>query len=112
MMMFKKKFRTSAHNIKRLIEHNGGCIASDRITVDGCPVGYMYRDRPHNEADTGWRFVAGDESSDYMDDTGIALVCALIEGADINLQHLATFLKKIFYLRESADGNRVSSDHS
>jgi hypothetical protein len=56
--------------IKRLVEHNGGCIASDRITVDGRPVGYMYRDRPDNEADTGWRFLAGDESSDYMDDAG------------------------------------------
>lgn len=68
--MSEKKFRLSAHDIKRLVEHNGGCIATDTITVDGRPVGYMYREPPHNDADTGWRFMAGDESSDYMDDTG------------------------------------------
>ena len=55
--------------IERLVEHNGGCIASDRITVDGRRVGYMYRDRPRHNADTGWRFLAGDESDDYMNDT-------------------------------------------
>lgn len=66
--MPEKKFHLSAENIKRLVEHDGGCIATDTITVDGRPVGYMYRDSPRHEADTGWRFMAGDESDDYMDD--------------------------------------------
>ena len=67
-MMVRKKFRIPA--FKRLAGHDGGCIATHRITDDGRPVGYMYRARPVNEVDTGWRFMAGDESSDYMDDTG------------------------------------------
>ena len=66
--MPEKKFHLPAENIKRLVEHDGGCIATDTITVDGRPVGYMYRARPQHEADTGWRFMAGDESGDYMDD--------------------------------------------
>jgi hypothetical protein len=66
--MPEKKFHLPAENIKRLVGHDGGCIATDTITVDGRPVGYMYRDRPRHEADTGWRFMAGDESDDYMDD--------------------------------------------
>lgn len=46
-----------------------GCIASDRIMVDGCKVGYMYREEPdENVTDSGWRFTAGDEEDDYMDD--------------------------------------------
>jgi len=65
-----KKFRLRAELIETLIEHNGGCIATDRITVDGCPVGYMYREPPSDDADTGWRFMAGDESQEYMDDPG------------------------------------------
>ena len=45
-----------------------GCIATDRITVDGCKVGYMYRE--YTEAgtqDSGWRFFAGDETREYVD---------------------------------------------
>lgn len=66
--MLRKKFHLPAEKIKRLVEHDGGCIATDTITVDGRPVGYMYRASPQHEADTGWRFMAGDESADYMDD--------------------------------------------
>jgi hypothetical protein len=44
-----------------------GCIATDRIMVDGAKVGYMYREEPDNGGDSGWRFTAGDESDDYMD---------------------------------------------
>jgi hypothetical protein len=38
------------------------------ITVDGCKVGYMYREEPDNDVDSGWRFLAGKESQAYMDD--------------------------------------------
>ncbi len=70
--MGQKKFRIAADEIKQLVgdDDNGGCIASDMITVDGCPVGYMYREPPMNDSDTGWRFMAGDESDEYMDDVG------------------------------------------
>jgi hypothetical protein len=51
-----------------LPEWSGGCIATDRITVDGARVGYMYREEPTNELDTGWRFLAGDEDEAYMND--------------------------------------------
>jgi hypothetical protein len=45
----------------------GGCIASDRITVDGTRVGYMYREQPMNDVDSGWHFFAGDEAKEYVD---------------------------------------------
>ena len=44
----------------------GYCIATDRITVDGEKVGYMYREQPDDSSDGGWRFFAGDESQDYI----------------------------------------------
>ena len=42
-------------------ETSDGCIATDRITVDGLPVGYMYREKPEEgdpfeRYDSGWRF--------------------------------------------------------
>ena len=43
-------------------------MATDRIVVDGAPVGYMYRDKPSREEDSGWRFFAGDEDERYMAD--------------------------------------------
>ena len=63
-----KKFRLAADEIVRMVPNLGACFATDRITVDGCPVGYMYREEPDDEVDSGWRFVAGDESESYMDD--------------------------------------------
>ena len=50
---------------------SAGCIATDRITVDGLPVEYMYREKPEDGEwfegyDSGWRFTAGDESDEYM----------------------------------------------
>jgi hypothetical protein len=46
----------------------GGCIASDRITVDGRQVGSMSRESPQNPADSGWVFLSGDEPQEYLDD--------------------------------------------
>jgi len=62
-----KVFKLSAAQIRRLIPNMGGCYASDRITVDGKPVGYMYREEPDSNIDSGWRFFAGDESQEYAD---------------------------------------------
>ena len=45
-----------------------GYFTTDRILVDGCKVGYMYREEPDGEFDSGWRFTAGDKSNAYMDE--------------------------------------------
>lgn len=63
-----KTFRLSSNEIKILTDMKGGCIASDRITVDGQKVGYAYREDPDKNFsnDSGWRFLAGDESEEYL----------------------------------------------
>ena len=63
-----KKFRLAADAIRRVVPPMGACFASDRIVVDGARVGYMYREDPDFPQDSGWRFLAGDESDAYMDD--------------------------------------------
>lgn len=48
-----------------------GCIATDRITVDGLPVGYCYREevaQSDRTWDSGWRFTAGDEGGGELGD--------------------------------------------
>lgn len=66
--MTTKKFALDADQIKPLATGRGGCIATDRITVDGMPVGYMVREVADNEEDSGWCFLAGDETDEYMDE--------------------------------------------
>ncbi|MGA0601476.1 DUF2185 domain-containing protein [Caulobacter sp. KR2-114] len=63
-----KAFRLRADQIRPLAPGRGGAIASDRIPVDGMPVGYMYRTAPSNPHDSGWAFLAGDEDEAYMED--------------------------------------------
>jgi len=47
---------------------HGSCFATDAITVEGEKVGFMYREQPDNAIDSGWRFFAGTESQEYVDD--------------------------------------------
>jgi len=64
-----KRLRLNAADIQPVATGLGACIATDMITVDGKPVGFMYREiEPDNEADSGWRFLSGAEDQDYMDD--------------------------------------------
>ena len=65
-----KSFKLAAHEIVALAPGHGGCLATDRITVDGAPVGYCYRETASNKMDSGWRFFAGDESEEYMGSSG------------------------------------------
>jgi hypothetical protein len=63
-----KNFKIKAEQILQLITPIGGCIATDKITVDGELVDYMIREKPDNELDSGWQFFSGTEDQDYVDD--------------------------------------------
>jgi hypothetical protein len=73
-----KEFFLSREQIKQLVAANlGGCFITDRVTVDGMKIGYMYREEPDRAEDSGWRFFSGDEAQDYIDDlshTGVYAV--------------------------------------
>jgi hypothetical protein len=43
------------------------CYVTNRVLLDGCNVGYLYREEPDREDDSGWRITANDESQEYMD---------------------------------------------
>lgn len=62
-----KKFKLAPCDIRPLVEGMGGCLASDKITVEGNPVRFMYRENPDNDVDSGWRFLSGLESDEYME---------------------------------------------
>jgi len=64
----EKNFKLSRDDIKPLVTGYGACIATDMITVEGYPVLFMYREESDFDADSGWRFMSGFESNEYMDD--------------------------------------------
>jgi hypothetical protein len=66
--MKPKRLRLNTAQIRPLAEGYGSCFATDRITMKGKRVGFMYRQTPVNDADSGWRFLAGDESDTYVTD--------------------------------------------
>jgi hypothetical protein len=63
-----KKFKLSAGEIRDIAPGHGSCIATDMITVEGKRVRFMYRESPSDEIDSGWRFLSGYESNEYMND--------------------------------------------
>ena len=75
-----RDYHVKAEDMKNLLpdwEEATGCIATNRITVEGCKVGYCYREKPDGDWDSGWRFTAGDESDEYMDDPNNAGIYGL-----------------------------------
>lgn len=51
-------FLLKPEEIKQLTDIKGGCLASNKITVDGEKIGYAYREQPDTDFpnDSGWRF--------------------------------------------------------
>ena len=72
--MMRKIFKLNPEDIKQLVEPMGSCLASDKITIEGFPIGYMYREDPEEENDSGWRFLSGTETQDYIDDPNNSMV--------------------------------------
>lgn len=68
----KKEYRLWPSEMKMYLpdwDSPNGCFVTDRISVDGCKVGWCYREKPEpGFPDSGWRFFSGDESEDYIAD--------------------------------------------
>lgn len=62
-----KNFKIKSDEFINLVSPMGGCFATDKITVDGLKVGYMYREEPEDPIDSGWRFFSGTEDQEYVD---------------------------------------------
>ncbi|MEK2654541.1 DUF2185 domain-containing protein [Pseudomonas aeruginosa] len=53
------------------------CFVTRRVIDEGKAVGYLYREAPEEENDSGWRLMAGDESDDYMNTAGTTAYVSL-----------------------------------
>ena len=68
--MTDKVFKIKPEDLKQIVKDDRGCVATDKITVEGMKVGFMYREGFDEdiENDSGWRFFSGTEDQDYVDD--------------------------------------------
>jgi hypothetical protein len=64
----EKSLCLSREQIRPLATGRGSCFATDMITDEGRKEGFMYREQPDNDVDSGWRFMSGFEPQEYMDD--------------------------------------------
>jgi len=72
-----KAFKIPKEEIKALIKDKGACLATDKITVEGLKVGFMYREQSDFEQDSGWRIFSNTETQDYIDNidnTGVYML--------------------------------------
>ncbi len=63
-----KIFKLKKEEILPIAKGYGGCMATDKITIEGNRVGFMYREKPMNDIDSGWRFFSGYEDDEYIND--------------------------------------------
>ncbi len=66
--MSSKEFIIDPEQIKDIIKPMGYSIVSNMISQNGLLIGFMYREEPFDEEDSGWRFLSGTESEDYLDE--------------------------------------------
>lgn len=69
-----KQKNKKAGNSQRPPKDYGACLVTRHILDDGKPVGFMYREQPEDDFDSGWRFLSGEEDEHYMADEQNAFI--------------------------------------
>lgn len=57
---------------------------SKKITKEGWKAGYIWRDEPLNERDSGWSFMAGNEDEAYVNDPGNLVLMTIHQFLDLD----------------------------
>ncbi|RLZ08644.1 DUF2185 domain-containing protein [Faecalibacter macacae] len=103
--MTDKIFTKSMDEVSEIITKPMGYgLVTDRILVDGQSINYMYREEPDNKQDSGWRFFAGDEDEEYLDnETNIEIM---------NVNTIAHYDKSIIPFLEAPYGSAFGKNEN
>lgn len=84
-------------------------FVTHRILRDGQPICFLYREEPDDEQDSGWRFTAGDETDEYMDDANNISYVSLgaVLSKDDSVLHLLDEPEGSAFKRDEASGRFV-----
>lgn len=106
--MQDKVFKIKAEDLKKITEDNRGCVATDKITIEGLKIGFMYREQPDEdiENDSGWRFFSGTEEQDYVDDYNNSEILPINTVANYDKAILPYLKSKIGTMWERVEGDK------
>lgn len=83
------------------------CLVTDKISEEGCKIGYMYREGSYDMFDdSGWRFFEGSEDEEYMNDPENSTAYTLedvIKMDDSILPYLDSEIGSSFYKDENGN---------
>lgn len=100
------------------------CFVTNAILDDGARIGLLYREEPDNEdlaeedqwkRDSGWRFMSGDETDEYMNDNGnhaYVSIGAVLRCGDDSFVHLLDAPVGTGFKRDPETGEFVPFDLS
>jgi hypothetical protein len=85
------------------------CLVSRKVLDEGQPVGYLYREEPDMEEDSGWRIFAGDESDEYLENSDNIEFVSLgaVLNRDDSFLHLLGAPAESFFARDEETGEFV-----
>lgn len=98
--------KVSAAAVAMAAPPHGAALCSSRVVgPKRKDILFAYRQEPDNDADSGWRFLHGDESESFLGDPKNCLVCPLdlVFAMDGTVEALAKKRVGSAYKRESVD---------
>lgn len=81
-------------------------FVTNRILYDGQAIRFLYREAPDEDQDSGWRFTAGDETDEYMQDADSISYVSLgaVLSKDDSILHLLDEPEGSAFMRDEASG--------
>jgi hypothetical protein len=88
------------------------CYVTNRVLRDGAKAGYLYREAPDREDDSGWRITANDESDEYMDNASNCAYVSLgaVLSNDDSFIELLDSPEGSAFVRDASSGRFVPCD--
>ena len=92
----------------------GYIVVSHHVIRQKRPIGYIFREEPENEADSGWRIYSGQESPNYADNPGNFSMfdAAKIIELDPAVEALLNEPYPVEFARYEEDGDFVEVDEN
>jgi hypothetical protein len=88
------------------------CYVTNRVLRDGAKAGYLYREAPDQEDDSGWRITANDESDEYMDNASNCAYVSLgaVLSKDDSFIELLDSPEGSAFVRDTSNGQFVTCE--
>lgn len=89
------------------MDYNLNAFVTRDLVEQKKKVGFMYKEKPDHDNDSGWRFFSGDESQEYVDNADNIAICSInevIKNIDSSVeQYLNSEIRMAYERKENTD---------